>query len=79
LQLHVAAKGDLVQYWQYKCENVVDLCFSQDAQMTREDVGALWRLADADGKIHRLSKIFQIQSEKDEKKSKEIKRIQKDN
>lgn len=45
-------------------QNVVDLCFSQDAQMTREDVGALWRLADADGKIHRLSKIFQIQSEK---------------
>ena len=45
----MAAKGDLVQYWQYKCENVADLCFSQDAQMTREDVGALWRLADADG------------------------------
>ena len=45
--------------------------------MTREDVGALWRLADADGKIHRLSKIFQIQSEKDEKKSKEYKRTTK--
>ena len=60
-------------------QHVVDLCFSQDAQMTREDVGALWRLADADGKTHRLSKIFQIQSEKNEKKSKEINRILKNN
>ena len=55
--------------------NVVDPCFSQDAQMTREDVGALWRLADADGKIHRVSKIGQIQSAKNVK----IKRIQRNN
>ena len=36
---------------------VVDCCgdILKDAQLTREDVGALWRLADADGKIHSCS------------------------
>lgn len=39
----------VVTFW-FLCSAILE-----DAQLTREDVGALWRLADADGKIHSCS------------------------